>query len=117
MNGRKSIAYGLVLVAAAALLQGCGSGAGINELDARMTEIKARPRGRIEPPPEFKPIATYPYAAHKLRAPFSRPVDEKLLEVNLTALSAFDEIGYGHRFMLEVPVQQVTREDVQFQLV
>ena len=54
MNGRKSIAYGLVLVAAAALLQGCGSGAGINELDARMTEIKARPRGRIEPPPEFK---------------------------------------------------------------
>ena len=58
MNGRKSIAYGLVLVAAAALLQGCGSGAGINELDARMTEIKARPRGRIEPPPEFKPIAT-----------------------------------------------------------
>ena len=81
MNGRKSIAYGLVLVAAAALLQGCGSGAGINELDARMTEIKARPRGRIEPPPEFKPIATYAYAAHKLRAPFSRPVDEKLLEV------------------------------------
>ena len=63
MNGRKSIAYGLVLVAAAALLQGCGSGAGINELDARMTEIKARPRGRIEPPPEFKPIATYAYAA------------------------------------------------------
>ena len=81
MNGRKSIAYGLVLVAAAALLQGCGSGAGINELDARMTEIKPRPRGRIEPPPEFKPIATYTYAAHKLRAPFSRPVDEKLLEV------------------------------------
>jgi hypothetical protein len=43
--------------------------------------------------------------------------DEMLLEVNLTALSAFDEIGFGHRYRLEVPVQQVRREDVQFQLV
>merc|ERR1719238_1958425 len=43
--------------------------------------------------------------------------DEMLLEVNLTALSAFDEIGFGHRYMLEVPVQHVEREDVQFQLV
>ena len=38
-------------------------------------------------------------------------------EMLLTALSAFDEIGFGHRYMLEVPVQHVEREDVQFQLV
>jgi hypothetical protein len=43
--------------------------------------------------------------------------DEKLLEVNLTALATFDDLGFGHRFKLEVPVQTVEREDVQFQLV
>lgn len=43
--------------------------------------------------------------------------DEMLMEVNLTALSAFDELGFGHRFRLQVPVCRVEREDVQFQLV
>jgi voltage-gated potassium channel len=43
--------------------------------------------------------------------------DEKLLEVNLTALAAFDQLGFGHRFKVEVPVQTVEREDVQFQIV
>lgn len=45
------------------------------QLEARLAEIEARPRGRIEPPPEFKPIASFSYAAHQLRAPFSPPQD------------------------------------------
>ena len=43
--------------------------------------------------------------------------DEKLIEVNLTALSAFDELGFGHRFRVQVPVCRVERTDVQFQLI
>ena len=62
-------------------LAGCGSSANLSELDARLQEIKARPRGRIEPPPEFKPIASYSYEAHKLRSPFSPPQDQELLVV------------------------------------
>lgn len=81
MGARRSIAGCLMVLAATSLLAGCGPGAKVGELDARLQEIKARPRGRIEPPPEFKPIATYAYSAHKLRAPFTPPVDEKLLEV------------------------------------
>jgi hypothetical protein len=42
--------------------------------------------------------------------------EEQLLEVNLTALAAFDELGFGHRFHVEVPVDTVEREDVQFQV-
>lgn len=69
---------GVVLLSAgvSTTLTGCSSGANIAELDARIAEIKARPRGRIEPPPEFKPIATFSYGAHQLRAPFTPPVDE-----------------------------------------
>ncbi|MFP1680163.1 pilus assembly protein PilP [Alloalcanivorax sp. C16-2] len=81
MSARKAIAQGIMVIAVAALLPGCGGGANLGQLDARLQEIKARPRGRIEPPPEFKPIATYSYAAHKLRPPFSPPQDQKLLEV------------------------------------
>ena len=63
------------------LMGGCSSGANLGELDARLEEIKARPRGRIEPPPEFKPVASYAYSAHQLRSPFNAPVDQQLLVV------------------------------------
>lgn len=62
-------------------LTGCGTGANLGELEARLQEIKARPRGRIEPPPEFKPIATYAYGAHQLRSPFSAPSDQEIMAV------------------------------------
>ncbi|MED5432979.1 MAG: pilus assembly protein PilP [Pseudomonadota bacterium] len=62
-------------------MAGCGSNANLPELDARLQEIKARPRGRIEPPPEFKPIATYAYAAHQLRSPFVAPMEQELIAV------------------------------------
>lgn len=81
MRARNAIARGIMVVTVTALLGGCGGGANLGQLDARLEEIKARPRGRIEPPPEFKPIATYSYVAHKLRPPFSPPQDQKLLEV------------------------------------
>jgi type IV pilus assembly protein PilP len=41
-----------------------------------MAEIKARPRGRIEPPPEFAPVASVSYAAHQMRGPFTPPLDD-----------------------------------------
>ncbi|WP_238582922.1 pilus assembly protein PilP [Isoalcanivorax pacificus] len=67
----------VLLIAPALLgLAGCSDSANLSELDARIAEIKARPRGRIEPPPEFKPIATFSYGAHQLRAPFTPPVEE-----------------------------------------
>lgn len=69
------------LFAALGALGGCGSSANLGELDARLNEIKARPRGRIEPPPEFKPIATFTYSAHQLRSPFAPPMDQELIEV------------------------------------
>lgn len=69
------------LTAALFSLGGCGSNSNLGELDARLQEIKARPRGRIEPPPEFKPIATFTYSAHQLRSPFTPPMDQELIEV------------------------------------
>jgi type IV pilus assembly protein PilP len=86
-------------------LSGCDSGGGLNSLEARLDEIKARPRGRIEPPPEFKPIATYAYSAHKLRSPFSKPTGEDVLYVP-EGRNVEPDIGrpkeYLERFSLDV---------------
>jgi len=77
----KKILFVPVMLLALFSMGGCSSGANLAQLDARLEEIKARPRGRIEPPPEFKPVASYAYAAHKLRSPFSPPVDQQLIAV------------------------------------
>lgn len=77
---KKIMVFPVVLLAFLSM-GGCSSGANLGELDARLEEIKARPRGRIEPPPEFKPVASYAYSAHQLRSPFSPPVDQKLIAV------------------------------------
>jgi type IV pilus assembly protein PilP len=62
------------LLAIAALLGGCGGD--FSDLDAWMAEVKARPKGTIEPIPVFKPYESFTYAAQSLRAPFDPPMDE-----------------------------------------
>jgi type IV pilus assembly protein PilP len=55
-------------LAVATGLAGCSND--LDELNAKVQEIKARPGGRIEPLPEVKPYETFTYAATTLRSPF-----------------------------------------------
>ena len=59
----------------AALLGGCGRD--FSDLDAWMAEVRARPKGTIEPPPVFKPYESFTYSAQSLRAPFDKPLSAK----------------------------------------
>lgn len=63
------------LVLCAVLLGGCGGD--FADLDAYMAEVKARPVGRIEPIPTFKPYQSFTYSAQSLRAPFDIPLTGK----------------------------------------
>jgi type IV pilus assembly protein PilP len=60
----------LVLALACTGLTACG--ADMNELDAYINKIKARPGGRIDPLPEITPYEMFSYAADEegLRSPF-----------------------------------------------
>lgn len=60
-------------------LAGCGDSGDFADLQGKMAEIKARPRGRIEPPPDFTPITTVSYSAHQKRSPFRPPMDAEEL--------------------------------------
>lgn len=62
----------------AVLLSGCS--ASFDDVESQMEAIRQKPRGRVEPPPEFTPMPTYTYAAHQLRSPFAPPIDAAQLE-------------------------------------
>jgi type IV pilus assembly protein PilP len=53
----------------AALVAGCGSN--LSDARQRVSEIKARPGGRIEPLPEVKPYETFSYVVGERRSPFA----------------------------------------------
>ncbi len=64
-----------------ALLPGCGGDTQFQDIKAKMAEVKNRPKGRIEPPPEFKVYKAFSYSAAALRSPFERPVEVELAAV------------------------------------
>jgi type IV pilus assembly protein PilP len=71
MSPRNARALALALLSAS-VLAGCS--ASFDDVESQMQAIRQKPRGRVEPPPEFTPMPTYTYAAHQLRSPFAPPV-------------------------------------------
>lgn len=64
----------LLSTAMMAVLTGCGGGnLAFQDLDQFMAEVKARPKGKIEPLPEFKAYQAFSYSAAALRSPFEPP--------------------------------------------
>lgn len=60
------------------LLTACSQGSGFSDLDQFMTETRAKPRGFVEPLPEFKSYEAFTYSAADRRSPFEPPVDVQL---------------------------------------
>ncbi|MGB4073707.1 type 4a pilus biogenesis lipoprotein PilP [Pseudomonas sp.] len=59
-------------------LSGCGGG-DFSDLQAYMDEVRARPKGEIEPLPKFQPYESFAYSAAALRSPFQPPVKIDIL--------------------------------------
>jgi len=55
-------------------LSGCGADGGFSDLQSYMDEVRARPKGAIEPLPKFQPYESFTYSAAALRSPFQPPV-------------------------------------------
>ena len=73
----RSVSF-LIMLSAVLFISGCGGDSQFEDLRAQMTEIRNRPKGRIEPPPEFKVYKAFSYSAAALRSPFEPPVDVEL---------------------------------------
>lgn len=56
------------------MLAGCGAGGDYADLQAYMDQVRAKPKGAIEPLPKFQPYEAFTYNASSLRSPFQPPV-------------------------------------------
>ena len=75
----------ILLSSAAFLLMACSSSGDVADLKQYVDDVGSKPRGRVEPIPEFKPYESFSYSASALRSPFSLPavaVEEERLQTN-----------------------------------
>lgn len=77
LNWQKKL---VLICSVVALLSGCSGNSEFEDLQTFVAEVNARPKGTIEPLPEFKPYESFQYSAAGLRAPFSPPVEVKLIK-------------------------------------
>jgi type IV pilus assembly protein PilP len=70
MRASLTIKHSLIIALLAVGLTACGAGA--DDLDQYINEIKARPGGRIDPLPEITPYESFSYIADRqgIRSPF-----------------------------------------------
>lgn len=68
---------GLVMITLLTL-SGCGGG-DFSDLQSYMDEVRARPKGAIEPLPKFQPYEAFTYTASALRAPFQPSIKIDIL--------------------------------------
>jgi len=80
----------VILPAFAALsLVACSGGGNTQDLKTYTEEVLAKPRGRIEPLPEFKPYSSFIYSASGMRSPFESPLELKdALSVQSSSVNA-----------------------------
>ncbi|MEL7560447.1 type 4a pilus biogenesis lipoprotein PilP [Stutzerimonas chloritidismutans] len=65
----------LVAIALGTLvLTGCGVSGDFDDLRSYMDEVRAKPKGSIEPLPAFLPYEAFTYSAASLRHPFQPPM-------------------------------------------
>lgn len=70
MKGARLVVLGLSL----AVLGGCGTSDDFDDLRRYMDEVRAKPKGTIEPLPAFLPYEAFTYSAASLRHPFQPPM-------------------------------------------
>jgi len=76
MKGARLIVLGVGL----AVLSGCGGNGDFDDLRRCMDEVRAKPKGTIEPLPAFLPYEAFTYSAASLRHPFQPPLKLDLVE-------------------------------------
>lgn len=72
-----------ILIASTAMLSACSGNGDYADLDGFMKTADAKPAGRIEPLPEMIAYQSFKYSAAGERSPFSVPVEEVDIDVNI----------------------------------
>jgi type IV pilus assembly protein PilP len=63
-----------IVLSLTSVLFGCSGNDNHQDLVNFMDEVRARPKGEVEPLPTFSPYQSFNYGAMTMRSPFERPV-------------------------------------------
>ena len=94
------------LIFVVALLGGCGGD--MSDIDSWMVEVKARPKGAIEPIPVFKPYESFTYSAQSLRAPFDMPPSAEELASMKPAENVKPDLLRPREFLERFSIEQLS---------
>jgi len=75
----------ILLVASVVLLGACAGGDRYTDIKQFMDQVDAKPKGRIEPLPEFQQYQAFAYGASDMRSPFDPPVEVKPVDASKRA--------------------------------
>jgi type IV pilus assembly protein PilP len=73
-------------------LTACSQSSGFSDLDAFMEETRAKPRGFVEPLPEFNAYEAFSYSASDQRSPFEPPIDVQLTMISEQEQQAMSDV-------------------------
>ena len=62
------------VLVASVFLAGCDGGGDYRDLSRYMDDVRAKPKGSIEPLPKFSPYEAFTYRASGERSPFDKPI-------------------------------------------
>lgn len=87
----------------------CSQDNGFADIDRFMEETRAKPRGFVEPLPEFKSYEAFTYSAADRRAPFEPPVDVQLTMLDEQPMSDIEpDLNRPKEVLENFSIQQLT---------
>jgi type IV pilus assembly protein PilP len=98
----------LFLVAASLATVACSSSGDVADLQVYVDDVGSKPRGRVEPIPEFKPYEAFTYRASALRSPFSLPaVPEESERLNSNGMDVRPDKDRSKEYLEQFDIDQL----------
>ncbi|MDF1764202.1 MAG: pilus assembly protein PilP [Oleibacter sp.] len=99
----------ITVLGALILVSGCSQSADTSDLKRYTQDIMAKPRGRIEPIPVFKPYEFFNYSASALRSPFQLPQSESESDsLNITDSKVRPDQNRAKQYLEQFPLGQLS---------
>jgi type IV pilus assembly protein PilP len=80
------------------MLAGCTQQGDMGEIEQKLQDIRSKPNGQLEEPPQFSTYENFVYKATLLRSPFQKPLEEEVKKaVQLSGVKVTPDLNRNNR--------------------
>ena len=98
----------LLLLCSGIAVAACSSSGNVSDLQRYVDDVSSKPRGRVEPIPEYKPYESFSYSASALRSPFGLPaIAEETEKISLNGFSVRPDPDRAKEYLEQFSVDQL----------